>query len=778
MIKKRLFRFGSVFMCAALMACSLAACGPKTASINQDAKIESQAAGKNAEATISDAILSQFSNVFGKTASQSVDNSKEETVYVFTDANGRQDHLIINENLKNVKNLPNISDFSTLDNIQNLTGDETSTKGSNNKLEWSANGNSITYQGTSSKTTPVTMKVTYYLDGKEISASDLAGKSGKVTIHYDYTNNEKKTVNINGTTKTIYVPFTMITGLMLPTDKFSNIQVTNGKLMEYNDGVVAMGVTVPGLKDSLKMQLGDENLNLDIPESFEITADVTDFELEMSMSVASSNLLSDVNLDSLNLDSVNDDVDTLSDASNQLADGAGTLSDNLSLLNDKVPDLTAGVSTLDNAASALQDATAKLSDGAATIKSGASDYTGAVAQLADGSGDLVNGTSQAAAGINALSDTVREQMVPGIAQVKSGLAKLSETLSRSFEKINDQATTYGKNTDTLNKAKELQNTIGATPVNNEVTLNQVLTSIDSALEITAYTDLSTIDVSRQDVLDDVIAKYMAASQKLAEVSSLDTSNPANAQIVGTLTTINSKLAAYHSQNSDVPASLNQVYINEMELLLSTVSNKSIAGALMNVYSTSMEATDSETGMTLSQSLQALNDGVAKIQAGIGSFEDVAPANETLCSALFKLQVGSGSLKAGSESIQGYLTTLADKNDTLNGGLSTLAGGTSQLASSSVQLKDGTSTLNSSADALGDAVGQLSEGALTLKDGMIEFNETGVQKLADLLGTDSKNAIDTLKAVVNAGKDYQSFAGKSDDMTGSVQFIYKTDEITK
>ena len=33
---------------------------------------------------------------------------------------------------------------------------------------------------------PVDVKVTYKLDGEEIEPSELAGKSGKVTIRFDY----------------------------------------------------------------------------------------------------------------------------------------------------------------------------------------------------------------------------------------------------------------------------------------------------------------------------------------------------------------------------------------------------------------------------------------------------------------------------------------------------------------------------------------------------------------------------------------------------------------
>ena len=94
------------------------------------------------------------------------------------------------------------------------------------------------------------------------------------------------------------------------------------------------------------------------------------------------------------------------------------------------------------------------------------------------------------------------------------------------------------------------------------------------------------------------------------------------------------------------------------------------------------------------------------------------------------------------------------------------------------LKAGTSQLRSASATLADGVDQLAEGSITLKDGMIEFNETGVQKLANLVKNDAQDAVDTIKKIVELGNDYQSFAGKSDDVKGTVKFIYKTEGITK
>lgn len=452
MIKKRLFKFTSVFMCAAMMAVSFAACGTNTASVNDTNSVAyEQSKSGDAESTLESIINEQLLGASKSNVSTvSKENSKEETVYVFADASGRQSKLLINEKLKNATNQKTISDVSNLKNISNLNGDETFTA-SGSKLSWAADGNSITYQGTSDEAAPVTMKVTYYLDGKEISADQLAGKSGKVKIRFDYTNNLKKTITVNGKSKQAYVPFTMITGMMLPNDNFSNVEVTNGKVVEASDSNVVVGITMPGLKDSLNISFDGKKADLDIPEYFEVSADVTDFSLDMTLSVATSNLLTDANLDDINLNDLNSQINTLSDAGNQLADGATTLSDGIAQLQSNVPDLTSGVAQLD--------------DGAGTLQSGLSQYTDGVASAADGVAALDAGANQLSSGINALSDTFKSQILTGVAQLadgadalvggiqnqlipgantlSAGIDKLSATLNGSFSQIKSNADTYG-----------------------------------------------------------------------------------------------------------------------------------------------------------------------------------------------------------------------------------------------------------------------------------------------------------------------------------------------
>lgn len=117
-----------------------------------------------------------------------------------------------------------IIDFSNLQDIKNTEGDEEYTQNADGTITWENKGEDISYEGTSNQQLPVTTKVTYYLDGKEIKPEDLAGKSGKVKIRFDYTNNESRTVNIDSKDVGVKVPFLAASMLMLPGDKFKNVK--------------------------------------------------------------------------------------------------------------------------------------------------------------------------------------------------------------------------------------------------------------------------------------------------------------------------------------------------------------------------------------------------------------------------------------------------------------------------------------------------------------------------------------------------------------------------
>lgn len=335
------------------------------------------------------------------------DADKDESVYLISDANGNVNKTIVVDHLKNKDKKDTLDDASNLSDIENVKGKEKFTQ-SGDKLTWQAGGKDIYYQGTATEEPPVTQKVTYYLDGKEISPEDLAGKSGKVKIRFDYTNTTSYTETVNGEKQTVSVPFAAITGLVLG-DGFENIEVTNGKAEVSNSSSVVLGYALPGLKDSLGIKDGDLDGDVNIPEYMEMTADVENFSMPAAMTfvVNASDYVSTDGIDTSDLD---DMINDLKDASTQLQDGSKTLAE--------------GTDTLADGLSTLQSKLGTFASGVGTLQSGLKTYTDGVSTLSGGLNTLNSNVPTLSNGITTLNSSAKS--------LNDGVALLNATVSTKF----------------------------------------------------------------------------------------------------------------------------------------------------------------------------------------------------------------------------------------------------------------------------------------------------------------------------------------------------------
>lgn len=347
------------------------------------------------------------------------DPTKTETVYVFNNADGSARNAIVTDWLKNVKGDQSLADVSNLTDIEN-TESQADFQQNGQNLTWNAQGSDIYYKGNTTQQAPVTIKVTYWLDGQEISPDDLAGKSGHVKIRYDYTNNASYPTEVNGQQRTMYVPFVAATGLILDNDNFKNVTAVNGKIVNDGDRTTVAGFAMPGLQEDLDISSDD----VDIPTYFELEADATDFSLDTSLTAVSSNLFDNVNTDDMSEDTLGDDINKMNDAMNQLIDGSSSLYDGLTQLAD-------GADQLDNGLGTLQDSTASLPASADALNAGAQQVASGAGQLADGSTTLASGTDQLASGASQLPAGVAK-LYEGSNEVNAGLEALKNGDSKQW----------------------------------------------------------------------------------------------------------------------------------------------------------------------------------------------------------------------------------------------------------------------------------------------------------------------------------------------------------
>lgn len=206
---------------------------------------------------------------------------KSETVYVTMDAAGKATKTIVTDWLHTEQAGVQVADLSDLSGIENIKGD-TKPAQNGNKLTWNMDSTDLYYRGTSQKALPVEFSIRYFLDGAEIEPAALAGKSGKVKIEIQLKNNQPHTVTVNGREAVVYTPVAVLGGMLLPEEKFQNIQMEHGATLGDGSKQLAAFLALPGLSDSLDLAAMpiDELKSLSFPETFTLTADATDFELD------------------------------------------------------------------------------------------------------------------------------------------------------------------------------------------------------------------------------------------------------------------------------------------------------------------------------------------------------------------------------------------------------------------------------------------------------------------------------------------------------------------
>ena len=652
--------------------------------------------------------------------------TKDETVYVKVDDAGNQKDVTVSDQLKNISSLGTIDDVSDLKDIKNVKGDETYSE-NNGKLVWQGDKKDICYQGTTTKKIPVGMKVTYELDGKKVSADDLEGKSGHLKIHYEYQNTSADSGK--------YTPFLMATGLLMDGEKFSNVTVDNGKVISDGDRNIVIGMGLPQLKEQLT-SVSSKVDDLDIPDSFTVEADVTDYEKVEAVTVATNEVFNEVGTDKFDsLDELKDSMTELQDASNKLVDGSGQLKDGLDTLLSSSGTLVSGIDQLASGGNTLAGGTGSLVSGMQSAKTGSSQLAGGVkalsdgvsgmqAQVSDGVKDLSNGVSSVQAGVETIHG-IAEQADKGVDSAKDGAKGLCaglETASKSAGEIATAASAaLGRNQQTVQVEQQQEVTVDNSDIYKQIAdLAKQMTdendkaAVENVLNQISATKTQTVDVQAEVEVEN---PYVTALKGIASgADALSKQLSANGEIGGGAATLYGTLSS--TQGATVKA-----------------ATAGLSGAL---------ASDG-----------SLQRGISLLQSGVGEMGT-------------KLGAGTNELLSG-------IGTLQEGADSLNSGLGTLASGASQLNSGAGTLSTGLNTLQSSTGALVSGVEQLDSGAAELNSGMIQFNEEGIEKLVSVFDGDVDSLLDKANELLDASKEYKNFSGIADGMDGSVKFIFVSDK---
>lgn len=759
------------------------------------------------------------------------DADKDESVYLISDANGNVNKTIVVDHLKNKDKKDTLEDASNLSDIENVKGKEKFTQ-SGDKLTWQAGGKDIYYQGTATAEPPVTQKVTYYLDGKEISPEDLAGKSGKVKIRFDYTNTTSYTETVNGEKQTVSVPFAAITGLVLG-DGFENIEVTNGKAEVSDSSSVVLGYALPGLNDSLGIKDGDLDGDVNIPEYMEMTADVKNFSMPAAMTfvVNASDYVSTDGIDTSDLD---DMINDLKDASTQLQDGSKTLAEGTDTLADGLSTLQSKLGTFASGVGTLQSGLKTYTDGVSTLSGGLNTLGNSTGALVSGADKLNSGAGQLASGSATLKDGLKSY-TDGASELQAGINKLYNTLDAGLtdkQKAKIQKTAVESVQDSFKgeTGVTVQKTIYAglryqtddngnvigdgdlyTSLYNGTVGQKFEENLDSAYALVVKTVLSTAagDESgtvQSDVLAQTIKErykkasdaYEAAITVSVQSGTLDETTKAvlsNTQYQEAFITYNaiqnmsaSQLAEaiYAKTNAtDTLISMTETQLKEtLESDKNSSDIKSGVETALNTLATKLSGACEQVSEQVASSaaITGAQGTMDTVKAGLGNEKDektliggaekLTSSNNKLNAGATALNAGASQLSAGTQSLMNSVPTLTSGIKQLVDGSNTLVANNAQLNSGASQLADGTNQIVSGVDQLTTGSKTLSDGAHTLADGMVQFNEEGINKILDAYNGDLKPFTNKLQAVIDAGEEYQTYSAIADGQTGSVKFIYK------
>lgn len=731
-MKNRATKFISLALCAVVL---FAAVGTSVFALTGEGK---ESEDENQETTIN--------------ASAEAETSKDETVYVLAGADGTVQKIIVSDWIKNAMAADSLEDKTELSDIENIKGDESFTLGGDNSCVWDAQGNEIYYQGNIEKELPVQMSVCYTLDGQAIAPEALAGQSGHVTIRFDYQNMQYEEVLLDGKTEKIYVPFTMLTGMLLDTEVFRNVTISNGKLINDGDRIAVVGIAFPGLQEDLAIS----KEKLDIPDYVEISADVENFEMGMTMTLATTELFGAIDSDKLDLHELSDAMAELTDAMDQLMDGSSQLYDGLCTLLEKSGDLVSGINKLAEGAAQLKAGAESLDSGAAQLQAGAAQLSSGLNTLNANSSSLNGGARQVFSSLLSMANTQLSEAglsVPALtidnyASVLDGvIASLDDTAVYQAALEQVTATVNANRGMIEEKVTEAVQAQVEAEVSAQVTAAVQETVTQAVHENEAQFRAAVI----QQALGMTVEEYKAAIE--AGLVTQEQQDAVNAAVEAAMQAeIDARM-----QREEIQAQINavtqqtvgeQMQSDEIQALIASNTELQVQQAISEAMSS--DAVQAQ----LSAAAEGAKSVIA-LKSSLDSYNAFYLGLITYTSGVSSAAAGANELKTGADALKA---------------------GTSELSAGAAELLQGIQTMKDSAPALVDGITQLRDGSMELSDGLKQFNEEGIQKLIEAVDGDLDGLSNRIRVTADVAKHYTSFSGISEDMDGDVKFIYKTDSI--
>lgn len=747
---------------------------------------------------------------------------KTETVYSVLNSDGSISDTIVSSWLHDEDGINNIKETLNLTDVKNIKSNEKPSK-DGNTYTWNAKGNDVYYEGTATKQLPVSVKIRYELDGQEMSAKDMEGKSGHLKLTISFTNNYSEVKNINGKSIVIHPSYLAGGMLNMSTGKFSNVKCESGKIVNDGTNEMLAFANIPGLNETLKSAgLDKVNNQLGISDDVTVEADVNDFDLGSIMVGMTNEIDLASELGEIgSVSELTDGIDQLIEADDQLIDGSKQLYDGTTQLkeqaapltgsSDQVRQLSVGAIQLNDGVKALQTGISQYTAGASAINAGVNQLygipQGAAAissgmntkgksgfSMVEASSTLRKGLDQlnsVATGISAESyykslmknvetaqDGVTQLQNKVLAPTKTELGNLSTVLGKASSSLGELSTLVGQLSSVEEAIETDQATVSknnekVTANNNKIesvneSVNETKTKLQSAIESlkaardtleASGTEEKPVDTSD---LDNKIASLETAYNNIGNVDDM--------QKLDDLTEFNKQLENMPALLGTLKGTIKTVNgykesadesVGKLEGYLNTASEK--LASMKTLLDDSKG--DMEKMQAMIPELQGKIDKLDQLANGVDA--GVQSVNENIGKLSSQSQAAVDTLKAGT-------TQLTSNNATLNGGASALSDATGTLAGQSGTFNEMADGL----DTLGKAFETLNSGAKQLYEGNEQFKSEGLDQLKEKVDL-GVGELETLQSVMDEikamNKEYASYSGAPEGATVTSRYVFRTKE---
>ena len=762
---------------------------------------------------------------------------KTETVYSVLNSDGSISDTIVSSWLHDEDGINNIKETLNLTDVKNIKSNEKPSK-DGNTYTWNAKGNDVYYEGTATKQLPVSVKIRYELDGQEMSAKDMEGKSGHLKLMISFTNNYSEVKNINGKSIVIHPSYLAGGMLNMSTGKFSNVKCESGKIVNDGTNEMLAFANIPGLNETLKSAgLDKVNNQLGISDDVTVEADVNDFDLGSIMVGMTNEIDLASELGEIgSVSELTDGIDQLMEADNQLIDGSKQLYDGTTQLkeqaapltgsSDQVRQLSAGAIQLNDGVKALQTGISQYTAGASAINEGINQLYAipqGAAQISEGittykTQSLVSGIDDLSAGL----DTFRQKVNAGLSSADTTammkqlddasavLNKMSGTLDTDADIVSglNKAMQDAKISDTLAKlkyVKETQLPALQAAINKQISTNKDAYTKNKEVLKNFNTDFNSTKQSMLDSIDATIRALEAAKGTTSTSTTSVTDEEGNTTSSETSTTtvnngaIDDQIAKLQEQRKQVEALTTtshgelQEFVDMSNTLeqLDTLLGGVLDGA--NSLTRTLESAGGKIGKLqsdVSESLKMISELKSTLEKT--DLSSLKTMGKTINDAIDDLQKGTSGLrdgaklvassvdalqvqsKAGIDKIKAGTTQLTSNNATLNGGASALSQATGTLAGQSGTFNEMADGL----DTLGKAFETLNSGAKQLYEGNEQFKSEGLDQLKEKVDL-GVGELETLQSVIDEikamNKEYASYSGAPEGATVTSRYVFRTKE---